>query len=59
MTLLTPPPAFARLDIGHSEQAGIGPGLEDSIAEIMEAENQRAKPDREAPEQAPEGAQDA
>ena len=38
---------------------GIGPGLKDPIAEIMEDEGQRAKPDREAPEQAPEGAQDA
>lgn len=37
---------------------GIGPGFKDPIAEIIEDENQRAKPDREAPEQAPKGAQD-
>jgi hypothetical protein len=38
---------------------GIGPDFKDPIAEIIEDENQRAKPDREAPEQAPKGAQDS
>ena len=38
---------------------GIGPDGKDPIAEIIEDENQRAEPDREAPEQAPKGAQDA
>jgi hypothetical protein len=37
---------------------GIGPDGKDPIAEVIEDENQRPEPDREAPEQAPEGAQD-
>jgi len=37
----------------------IRPDGKDPIAEILENENQRAKPDREAPEEAPKGAQDA
>jgi hypothetical protein len=37
---------------------GIRPDGKDPTVEIIEDENQRPEPDREAPEQAPEGAQD-